>query len=685
MDFLFDSSTLSAAGQALSVILSPDRMIFLVFGVLTGLALGLVPGIGGLTGFALLVPFTYTMDPYAAFGMLLGMHSVIATSEVVTAVLFGVPGHAGAQAAVLDGLPMTKRGEGSRALAACYTSSLLGGLVGAIILAFMLPLVRPLVLSIATPEMLALTMFGIAMVSALSGNAPLKGIVVACFGILVGMIGTNSQTGQMRWTGDLLYLEDGIPLVPIVLGIFALPELCELAIQRTAVAASLPLSSREGMRQGVKDALRNWFLILRCSGIGAFLGMIPGITTAVMDWIIYGHAMQTAKGAKDTFTKGDVRGVIAPEAANNAREGGMLVPMLAFGVPGGAVQAILLGAMLVHGFIPGPDVITKHLDLAYSMVWSIALANIFGASLCFLLSGQFAKVATLRWTLILPIIMPIVYIGAFEGHHSWGDIFVLVGAGVLGWTMKRLKWARPPLILGLVLGMLIERYMSVSFMRYGTDWLTRPGVLVLLFLSAMIFFKPLFNMVRAGGLSQLPRLRRGKEMTFKGEDLAYVFFLGIALYALVTAQEWQFMAKIGPTVVASILLIAGTGSLAYKLFVMPPQARKASGNAIHMDVGGSHEEVLPNSVTLSRAARFFGWMLAFMACMALIGLIPTVPIMMVAFMRIEGRERWWLCFTLAACLTAFLYGVFDQVLHVPWPSNLLGDWISSLAAGGAPT
>ncbi|BFG77966.1 tripartite tricarboxylate transporter permease [Paraburkholderia terrae] len=668
MEF-FNDPTLLAAGHALSTLLQFNRLIFLVFGVVVGLAIGLLPGIGGLTGFALLVPFTYTMDPYAAFAMLLGMASVITTSDVIPAVLFGVPGHAASQATVLDGLPMTKRGEASRALSACYMSSLFGGLIGAVILAFSLPLVRPFVLSVGTPEMLGLTIFGVSMVSALSGNAPLRGVVAACFGILVGMVGTNVATGQMRWTGDILYLQDGIPLVPIILGIFALPELCELAIRRTAIAENVQFSSREGMQQGVVDSLRNWFLILRCGGLGAILGAVPGITGAVTDWIAYGHALQTSKGAKQTFTKGDVRGVIAPEAANNAREGGSLVPMLSFGVPGGAAQAILLGAMMVHGFIPGPDMLTKHLDFTYSMVWSIALANIFGAGLCFLLSGQFAKISTLRYTLILPVIMPIIYVGAFQGSRSWGDLFVLLIAGVIGWTMKRLRWARPPLILGLVLGVLMERYMSISFVRYGTDWVTRPVVMVLLILAALVFFKPMFTALRVGGLA---RMRPSGTIAFKPEDLVYVFFIGVGIYMLVTAQSWLLMARIGPTVIASILVIAGTLSLAYKVFVIPAHAGAAhAGGGIHMDVSSDHEEKLSNKVTLLRAARFLGWFIAFLVCMSLIGMIPTVPIVIVAFMRIEGRESWRLSLILAACVTALIYGVFDQIIHIPWPSSLL--------------
>lgn len=678
MEF-FNDATLLAAGHALSTLLQFHRLVFLVFGVLVGLAIGLLPGIGGLTGFALLVPFTYTMDPYAAFAMLLGMASVITTSDVIPAVLFGVPGHAASQATVLDGLPMTKRGEASRALSACYTSSLLGGLIGALILAVSLPLVRPFVLSIATPEMLGLTIFGISMVASLSGNAPLKGIVAACFGILIGMIGTNVETGQMRWTGDLLYLQDGIPLVPIILGIFALPELCELAIRRTAIAESMQFSSREGMRQGVMDTLRNWFLVMRCGGLGAVLGAIPGITGAVTDWIAYGHAMQTSKGAKESFTKGDVRGVIAPEAANNAREGGSLVPMLAFGVPGGAAQAILLGAMMVHGFIPGPDMLTKHLDLTYSMVWSIALANIFGAGLCFLLSGQFAKISTLRYTLILPVIMPIIYVGAFQGSRSWGDLFVLLIAGVIGWTMKRMKWTRPPLILGLVLGVLMERYMTISFMRYGTHWLLRPGVMVLLVLAVLIFLNPLFKLIRRGGLA---RLKPSGKVAFKLEDLTYLFFIGVGTYMLVTAQSWLLLARVGPTVVASILVIAGTLSLANKVFVAPAPAGAAHAGGIHMDVASSNDESLTSRTMLLRAAKFFGWFLAFLACMAVIGMIPTVPLMIVAFMRVEGRESWRLSLILALCVTALLYLIFQQIIHIPWPSSLLGQWFPMLAVGG---
>ena len=346
----------------------------------------------------------------------------------------------------------------------------------------------------------------------------------------------------------------------------------------------------------------------------------------------------------------------------------MLVPMLAFGVPGGAVQAILLGALMVHGFTAGPDMLTKHLDLTYSMVWSIALANIFGAGACIMLSGLFARVATLRYTLLLPLIMSIVLVGAFQASRSWGDLFVVLLAGVIAFGMKRLKWPRPPLILGLVLGTLMERYMSISFMRYGTDWMARPGVIILFSLALLGFSGPLYKLIHGGGLSRLSGLRFAPEV----EDLFHVLFLGMGIYVLVTAQEWHFMARIGPTVIASILVIAGTVSLANKVLV--PPAGKGRGG-MHMDLGSDHRG-LSNVEVLKRAARFYGWFLAFMACGGLIGLLPAVPLMIVAFMRVEGREPWKLCVINAVCMWAFMYGIFGQILHVDWPSNLLSQWLS---------
>src|SRR5687768_4836922 len=425
-----DPSMLDAAGQALVTIMDPYRLMLLGAGVVMGLVLGILPGIGGLAGTALLLPFTFNMDPYAAFALLLGLGATTATGDPIPAIMFGVPGGAGSAATVLDGLPMAKRGEAGRALSAAYMSSMLGGIFGAFLMAITLPLLRPIMLYLGSPELLAFAALGISMVAVLSGSAPLRGLAAACFGIMLAMIGSDPQTGTLRWTLDSLYLWEGLPLVPVVLGLFALPELADLMISRTAIASGTRYNIKSGMWQGAKDCFTHWWLVLRCSWLGAALGAVPGIGGSIIDWLAYGHAIRTEKGAQQSFGKGDVRGVIASESANNAKEGGALIPTIAFGVPGSAGMAILLGAFLIHGLVPGPDMLGKNLNITYAMVWSIAIANILGAGLCYLFSRQFARLATLRYTLILPSVLGIIYIGAFQGSRHWGDLYALLFFGV---------------------------------------------------------------------------------------------------------------------------------------------------------------------------------------------------------------------------------------------------------------
>src|ERR1043166_4770493 len=289
---------LHSAGHALLIILDPYRMLLLFSGVVMGLALGILPGIGGIAGLALLLPFTFNMDPPAAFALLWGPGATTTTADPISAILFGAPGHAASAATTLDGYPMTRRGEAGRALGASYMSAMIGGLFGALLMGVSLPLLRPIILFLGSPELLAIAVFGISMVSSLSGNAPLRGLAAACVGLMLAMIGTDPQSGTLRWTFDSLYLWDGLPIVPVTLGIFALPELCDLAIGRMAVVESgKAIDTKTGMLLGIKDCFKHWFLILRCSWIGAALGAVPGIGVAVIDWIAYGHALRPEQGA----------------------------------------------------------------------------------------------------------------------------------------------------------------------------------------------------------------------------------------------------------------------------------------------------------------------------------------------------------------------------------------------------
>jgi TctA family transporter len=672
---------------AFFLICEPHRLMLLFAGVCMGLAIGILPGIGGVAGTALLLPFTYDMDPASAMAILLGLGASTTTADPISAIVLGAPGHAASAATTLDGYPMTKRGEGGRALGAAYMSAMIGGLFGAVLLAVVLPVIRPFILFIGSPELLALAVFGISMVAVLSGNAPLRGLACACFGMMLAMIGSDPQTGTLRWTMGTLYLWDGLPLVPLTLGIFALPELCDLLISRVAVVNKDQLvDNRRGLLQGARDCFKHWFLVLRCAWIGSAMGAIPGIGAAVIDWISYGHALRSEKGAAKTFGTGDVRGVIAAESATSSREGGALIPTIVFGVPASSGMAILLGAFLMHGLIPGPEMLTKNLEITYSMVWSIAIANLVGSGLCFAFSGQLAKLATLRYTLILPVVLCLIYIGAFEGKRQWGDLYSLLFFGVIGWILKHLKWPRPPLVLGFILGGMLERYLFISIERYGSSWILRPAVIVVFIAAGLSLFRPLLQDVKAhGGLRNL--LGDFGVPKFAPRNLFPIFLIALFVVMIVQAAAWDFDAKVVPLIVGSAgLLMCGLALLSDACKRRPAAAagleeRAKAGIAgkIHMDIASNIGHLSTRTIVL-RGLLFFVWMGFFLGSMALIGVIPTVPIFIVAFMRAERREPWRIVLPMALVMTVFIYILFDRLLGVTWPPTVFGGWFPALKA-----
>jgi TctA family transporter len=465
-------------------LMNPDRMAFLTFGVLVGMALGAIPGLGGIVGLAILLPFTFDMDRTSALAMLVALTSVPTTTDTIPSVLFAVPGTVGSQATILDGHPMARKGEAGRAFGAAYLASMLGGVIGAACLGLLIPILRPVVLYFAAPELFALGVMGISMVAILSGNVPIKGIIAGGLGLLLAMIGTDMQEGMLRWTFGTIYLIDGLNIVVVSLGLFAIPEIADMVIEGASISG-VAKAEMKGVGHGMRDVFTHWWLMLRCSFLGVWIGILPGLGSAVVDWIAYGHARQTCKDAAATFGRGDVRGVIAPESANNAKQGGALVPTLAFGVPGSASMALLIGAFLIHGIQPGPEMLTKYLDVTYAIVWSTAIANIMATGLALLFTNQLAKLSTVRIHLLAPLVMIVVFLAAYQATVSMGDLITLLAIGALGWIMKRCGWPRPPLLLGFVLGALVERYVFISVKAYGWSWLTRPLVVAIFLITVV--------------------------------------------------------------------------------------------------------------------------------------------------------------------------------------------------------
>ena len=291
---------------------------FLFLGIITGIWLGAVPGLGGVIGLVILLPFTFGMETVSAFALLLGMYAVTTTSDTIASVMLGIPGTAASKATILDGYPLAQKGEAQRAFGAAFTVSAFGGVFGALILAASLPLVLPIILAFGNPEIFALGVLGLSMVGSLSGNSISKGLIVALLGLLISSIGYAEAESVPRYFFGEDYLLDGLPIIPLVLGLFAIPEVMELAIRDTSISrVTREQSSDVTILTGVKDAFTHWWLALRCATLGTYIGMLPGLGGAIVDWLAYGHAVQSAKD-KSMFGQGDIRGVIAPDAANNA-------------------------------------------------------------------------------------------------------------------------------------------------------------------------------------------------------------------------------------------------------------------------------------------------------------------------------------------------------------------------------
>ncbi|MBI4488410.1 MAG: tripartite tricarboxylate transporter permease [Deltaproteobacteria bacterium] len=480
-------SLFDAAVQGLLNLFHLKVFLAMLLGVSIGTFTAVAPqGLGMPLVYAILLPVVIKWEPITGMAILIGASSVSAICAAYLPILFGIPGGSGSQATVLDGYPMGKRGEGRRALGASFMAGGMGCLIGTLTLALAIPAARPLIYLMGSPELFVVMLWGLSMVAVLAGRRPVKGLIAAAFGLLLATVGQQSQSGIMRFVFDQPYLLDGISISIIALALFGIPSAMDLALTKLGVEQQ-PVPLKGSLLDGAKDTLREWWLVIRCSFVGVWVGIVPGLGSQVVDWLAYGHAAQTCKGGKESFGKGDVRGVIAPESANDAKDGGDLVTTLLLGFPQGVVTALFIVALLAWGFLPGPEMVKKNADIIYSVVWMQGISGIIGTLIGFILAGQLAKLAEVRYTFMVPIMFIFILMGAFSVNRDPVDLLVVVAFGILGYFMRRFGYPRPAMILGLVLGDLMEKYLYRSMASYGFSWLGRPAVIVLLILAATSF------------------------------------------------------------------------------------------------------------------------------------------------------------------------------------------------------
>ena len=657
----------------LTSVLAWPAIGFMVLGVTIGMWMGAVPGLGGVLGMILLLPFTFDMEPVNAFALLLGLFAVTSTSDTIASVMLGIPGTAASQATILDGYPLAQKGQAARAFGAAFTVSAFGGVFGAAVLAISLPLITPIITAFKSGEIFMLAILGLAMVGSLSGGSITKGVAAALLGLLISTIGSAQTVAIYRYTFDQDYLLDGLPIVPVVLGLFAIPELMELATRNVNISrVSKEQAEGGGMLDGIRDAFRHWWLATRCATIGTYIGILPGLGAAIVDWVAYGHAVQSAKD-KSKFGKGDIRGVIAPEAANNAIKGGALIPTIAFGIPGSLGMAILLGALLLVGLLPGPDMLTTDLPITFAMVWTIVIANILAAIVLMFLAKYVAKVAFISGHLIVPGVILFIFMGAWlAGGTSLGAWITCLIFGILGYLMKVTGWARPPLVLGLILGGISENRFQLATLAEGSyAWLSRPIVLVIVCLIVLTILLAARGIVKN---------RQTKDTQEAGEGRGFnpvvslpfsIIVLCVFVGSVYIAADWDIRVSQFP------LAVSVPGSLLALLAIYIDgralsRARINASDWLSVLKEASHQAVLPKSM------KFISAIIGMILVTLFVGQKIAVPLFIFLYLMLWAKRSVSVSFLYTSLAWFFLVLFYDRIIHMQFHQPYLASAIEAI-------
>jgi len=450
-------------------ILTLKTMLFLQLGVMAGLLVGVIPGLGGTTALAILMPLTFGMEPIDAFAMAGGIMGSVGAGGAITAILINAPGTAPNAATCLDGYPMARQGRAAEALGATAMASPLGGLFGMITLLLVLPYAKELVLMFRPPEFFLLAVFGLITIALSDSGNVIRGLVTAGIGLMLGFIGYDSVSGGERFTFGTNYLWDGIPLVPALIGLFAITEMIRLSVSGGSIAADTGAVRLDGVMTGVLSCIRHWRVVLRGSVIGTVVGAVPGAGGTVATFISYSMTKK-ADPHPETFGHGRIEGVIAPEAANNAKDSGALLPTLAFGIPGSSEMAVFLGILVLHGMQPGPTMLIDHEREIYGLIIALTFSAILSAVLGLVFIRWLSMITLVNGQVLAPLVIITSLIGAYAIDARPGDVVIAALMGIVGYLMLRFNFPRLPLVIALVLGETAERGFMQSMMIGRGDW-----------------------------------------------------------------------------------------------------------------------------------------------------------------------------------------------------------------------
>lgn len=484
--------------QIFQVLVDPTVLFFIIAGTVGGIILGAIPGLGGSIGIALLLPFTFTLEPAVALLMLGGIYMGASYGGSISAILLNTPGTAEAACTSLEGYPLSMQGRGREALHYSILSSVVGGAFGVIVLIFFTPLLAGFALEFGPGQVFLIAIAGLTIVGSISSGNINKGIFAACFGIILSLVGADLMTGIDRFTFGIPQLRSGIPLVPVIIGLFAIAEMLEQASRSSGRMVDVPFEN-SSVIHSAKKLIKKPMLLSKSSLIGTLIGIIPGAGGAVATFIAYGEAKRTSK-KKELFGKGSLEGLTAAEASNNAAVGGSIIPLLALGVPGSTTTAIMFGALTIHGLIPGPRLFIDHQEIAYTFIIGMLLTvlimgiiGIYGVSL-------FSQVLKVKLVFIIPIVLVLSIFGAYSLQNSMLDVLIAIVFGIIGFLFKKVGIPNAPVILGLILGSIAETNLRQAMTLSNSQGInlfqylfTSPISIVITFIVVIIIFSAFKN------------------------------------------------------------------------------------------------------------------------------------------------------------------------------------------------
>jgi TctA family transporter len=590
------SALLLGAGN----VFSWPNILIPVMGTLIAMVSAFLPGIGGTSLAALLLLLTLNWEPVQVlllFGALTGGATYMGS---ITAILFNIPGNASSAAAMLDGHAMARRGLPRTAIAAAATASAIGSMIGVVVLLALLPIVRPFILQFGPLERFLLGIWGLTTIVALPNRSSSRAFGAALLGLLVAMVGSDPTSGAPRWTFGSLSLYDGFDTVAVLLGFFTLSEVMAWRSRITVSATVAPGDVQDSTWAGIRAVFINFGVTLRSSILGTLVGVIPGVGGTVASFVAYGQAVQTAKGDRSGFGNGDIRGLIAPEAAVDAKDGGSLLPTLAFGLPGSESGVILLSVLMIHGFVPGLPMLTTDLAFSFTLILALLLSNMLTSVIGISLAPLLARLTSLRIDrIVLPVLVASL-VTVVQLNGSVADIYFALGFGILGYLFGQFDWPRIPFVIAFVLGGFIENNLALVFEmeKVGRLQLTeRPAALGI---AALILISLVWMTRKASGTGKAKARKAGL-----GPGLSALFALamaGIGAVLLATA----LLAERAYTGFALMVAVAATGLCALIALRMLWLVRAERGTASSGGIPAEHRLPLFLMAILGPGVFLFG-------------------------------------------------------------------------------